>query len=576
MLNERQLALLEHLENQPQVLAELARLAGVSARTIMRDLDYLNFTLSGKARISTTGNATWQLDIIDRKSYFQLLQRHDNDDQMLALLLLNAFTTRTQLADALNMPEAWVSDKLTRLKQRYEKWFSLAGRPGAGYFIDEPEAKRVIILANLLKKDPTLLAMNGVFLTQHESSALPGYPDIPRDYLVSVILAVYALRNRLDTPAMTPVSDALILCVEKMGLYLHTQALQTLAGILDALQYRASLLTPERIAALLEQVRDKHPPAIIDTPLIDDLTAHLVRCAATPVWLAESRQSSLNNLKAAWPAAFDMSIRFIALLREQLNLQVFDSDLIGLYFACSLERNQTERQPVILLSDQNAIATINKMAIERDVLNCRVVIAHSLNELDELLHAISPVCIINNSHFRPADTLKNILTIKNIITPAGIGQIKDHVESAFIRQNIDRLFPADGSFHFENTALQSWDSVIAQICARLKAAKLLSAEETARLCQREREGENLIVNRLAIPHCWSEEQPTFRGYFITLAHPLTVNHEPVSHVLVACASSTARQELKIFSYLASVLHRHPAEDIAALKAYGDFIGMFKE
>lgn len=576
MLNERQLALLEHLENQPQTLAELARLAGVSARTILRDLDYLNFTLSGKARIAATGNATWQLDIVDRKRYFQLLHRHDNDDRMLVLLLLNAFTTRTQLADALNMPETWISDKLARLKQRYEKWFTLSGRPGAGWFIDEPEMKRVIILANLLKKDPTLLAMNGVFLSRHESSALPEYPAIPRDYLVSVILAVYALRNRLDAPVPTKVSDALALCVEKMGLYLHTQALQTLAAILDALQQRASLLTPQRITALLEQVLDRHPPAIIDPPLIDDLTGHLIRCAATPVWLAESRQSSLNSLKAAWPAAFDMSIRFIALLREELNVPVFDSDLIGLYFACSLERHQTGRQPVILLSDQNAIATINKMAIERDVLNCRVVIAHSLREMDDLLHALSPVCIINNSHFRPDDAIKNVLTIKNIITPAGIGQLKDHLESAFIRQNLNHLFPAHGSFHFANSPSQRWDDVITQICGRLKAADLISADEAIRLCEREREGENLIVNRLAIPHCWSEHQSTFRGYFVTLAHPLTVNHEPVSHVLVACASSTARQELKIFSYLAAVLLRCPAEKIAALVGYEAFMGVLNE
>lgn len=572
MLNERQLALLETLENQPQALADLARLAGVSARTVLRDLDYLNFTLSGKARIFSIGNATWQLDILDRKNYFQLLQRHDNDDRLLALLLQNAWTTRTQLADALNLPETWVSDKLARLKQRYEKWFTLAARPGAGYFIDEPQTRRVILLANLLKKDPTLLPVNSTPVP----APLPDYPAIAADYLTSLVGAVYALRNRLEPPAPVVVSETLKACVEAMDLYLGPQALQTLAGIMDELQQRANLLTPARIAMWLEQVRDKHPPAIIDPPLIDDLTGHLIRCAATPVWLVESRQSSMNNLKAAWPAAFDMSIRFIALLRDQLNVPVFDSDLIGLYFACSLERNQTERQPVVLLSDQNAIATINKMAIERDVLNCRVVIAHSLSELAGLLNELAPVCIINNSRFRPDDSIKNVLTIKNIITPAGIGQIKDYVESAFIRQNLQTLFPAQGSFHYANAPAQSWDAIMQAVCSRLEAQQQIGAEEAVSLCQREREGENLIVNRLAIPHCWSEHQSTFRGYFVTLAHPLTVNHEPVSHMLIACASSGARQELKIFSYLASVLHRYPAEKIAGLKGYDDFMALLGE
>ena len=87
---------------------------------------------------------------------------------------------------------------------------------------------------------------------------------------------------------------------------------------------------------------------------------------------------------------------------------------------------------------------------------------------------------------------------------------------------------------------------------------------------------NLIVNHLAIPHCWSEQKRRFRGFFITLAHAVQVNNEPVSHVLIACAAADARHELKIFSYLASVLYRHPAETICELKGYADFIGLLKQ
>lgn len=576
MLNERQLAVLEHLENQPLTLAELARLAGVSTRTLLRDLDYLNLTLSGKARIATNGNAYWRLEIFDRASYFRLLQRHDNDDRLLAVLLLNAFTTRSQLAEALDLPETWISDKLMRLKQRYEKRFTIVGRPGAGYFIAEPEMKRVLILASLLKKDPGLLALHDRVPAPGEAVALANYPDIQRDYLTSVILAVYALRHRLDAPPPANVSDALAGCVANMGLSLRPSALQTLTAILDTLQSRASKVTPQRIAALLEQVRDNHPPAIIDATLVDNMTGHLIRCAATPVWLTENRPGSLNNLKAAWPAAFDMSIRFIALLRDQLDVPVFDCDLIGLYFACSFERNQTERQPVILLSDQNAIATINKMTIEREVLNCRVVIVHSLNALRELLEKLSPACIINNSYFRPDDDLKPCLTFRNMIAPAGIAQIKVAVDTAFIRRHLSRLFPAQGSFHYANTPSQSWEAIMQAVCDTLSAAALISKDEAVRLFEREQEGENLIVNQLAIPHCWSSNRTTFCGYFITLSHPVIINHEPVAHMLVACASATARQELKIFSFLASVLLRYPAQRIAALAGHKDFMRLMQE
>lgn len=86
-------------------------------------------------------------------------------------------------------------------------------------------------------------------------------------------------------------------------------------------------------------------------------------------------------------------------------------------FACALERHQNERQPIILLSDQNAIATINQLAIERDVLNCRVIIARSLGELVAIREEIEPLLIINNSHYLLDDAVNNCITVKTLLLP---------------------------------------------------------------------------------------------------------------------------------------------------------------
>lgn len=74
MLNERQLKIVDLLEQQPRTPGELAQQTGVSGRTILRDIDYLNFTLNGKARIFASGSAGYQLEIFERRSFFQLLQ----------------------------------------------------------------------------------------------------------------------------------------------------------------------------------------------------------------------------------------------------------------------------------------------------------------------------------------------------------------------------------------------------------------------------------------------------------------------------------------------------------------------
>lgn len=581
MLNERQLGLLEKLEQQPSALAELAQQAGVSARTITRDIDYLNFTLSGRARVINQGNAGVHLEILDRKHYFQLLQRHDNDDQLLALLLLNGFTTRLQLADALHLPETLVADKLVKLRQRYEKIFTLAGRPGVGYFIDEPESRQILLLANLLKKDPFVSSLTGFnYATVERLSAaiasLPSWPAIHRDYVVSVILAVWSMRNLVRGGLQTWANHEVSGCIEAAGLYFSAKTLCVLVSLLDELQSQAESITPSLIQQLLSDTQTAHPGSVLDGQLIEDLTGHVTRCAASPVWVAENRQGSMNNLKAAWPVAFDMSIHFIHLLREKLGVVVSDSDLVGLYFACALERQQTDRQPVILLTEQNAIATINKLAIERDVLNCRVHIVHSLAALQGISEEIQPVCIINNSHLPLDDATENVLNIRNIITPTGIGQIKDFLDTAFICQSLHRLFPAEASFHDDNQSGESWLEICARVSQRLSREGYLTADEAWRICQREQEGENLIVNQLAIPHCWSDKEASFRGFFITLSRPTTVNHEPVSHMLIACASASARHESKIFSYLARTLYKHVPGKIAGLRNVEDFLTLLRE
>jgi putative frv operon regulatory protein len=581
MLNERQLSLLVKLEHQSSSLAELAQSAGVSARTISRDIDYLNFTLSGRARVNNQGSAGVQLEILDRKHYFQLLQRHDHDDQLLALLLLNGFTTRLQLADALNLPETLVADKLVKLRQRYEKVFSIAGRPGVGYFIDEPETRQILILANLLKKDPFISPLTGFNYAAVERltsslASLQGWPAIGRDYVVSMVLAVWAMRNVIRSVPLSEGDHDIALCIENAGFYFNQKTLSVLVSLLDELQLQATRITPEVIQHLLTETLSAHPGGELDAQLVEDLTGHVTRCAASPVWVAESRQGSMNNLKAAWPVAFDMSIRFITLLREQLGLIMSDSDLIGLYFACALERRQTERQPVILLAEQNAIATVNKLAIERDIPNSRVHIARSVAEMIGLREELQPVCIINNSHLELDESVSNVLNIRNIITPGGISQIKDFLDTVFIRQNLDRLFPIEGSFHEDNSPEDSWLEICARVSQRLVKHKHLTADEAWRICQREQEGENLIVNQLAIPHCWSERETSFRGFFITLSHPLTVNHEPVSHLLIACASASARHELKIFSYLARTLYKHLPGEITGLKNAGEFVRLLRK
>lgn len=572
MLSERQLCLLEKLENQNLAMKELARGLNVSSRTVLRDIDYLNFTLSDAARISTNGSG-YQLEIFDRGRYFQQLQRHDNDDKMLFVLLTNIYTTRLQLAEWLNLPEKIVNDQLARLKLRYERWFTITSRPNSGHFVDETRRKKLIILANLIKKDPRMACAN-LNLESHVfqvlQQQLEGISDSP-EYSATLLLAVYALRNQQPDAATAADSETFRAVYDAAGLYLSNVSLQEADELFNQLRQSAAQVSAKTIGELTRELLINHGLGELDPQLLDDLTAHIARCAARPLWLQESRQGSMNNLKAAWPMAFDLSIGLINRIRQRLNIEIYDSDLIGLYFACALERNQGDKHTIILLAEQNAIATINQQAIERELHHCRVVITRQPAELFAICEEITPALIINNSHFPLETCAVETLIIKNIINPAGINLVKEKLEYSLIKQKLPLFIPEELSFFYVNSPGDSWLSVIKDICARLVKRGLLHKDDANSVYRRETEGENLVVNRMAIPHCWSESSSQFRGFFVCLKHPVVVNNESVSHLLLACTSTALRQELKIFSYLASSLNRYDAQKIERIENYQHFM-----
>jgi putative frv operon regulatory protein len=175
----------------------LARQTGVSSRTVC-DIDYLNFTFSGKARITPSINMGYQLEIVDSACYFQLLQRHDNDDRLLAVYCSTRLRP-AQLASTLNLPETWVAERLSRLKQRYERAFCVTSRPGVGHFVI-PEEKRIILLANLLRRDPLLIPLPGITREnieqlQRACENMHAFALVAGEYLVSVVLAIYSAQS---------------------------------------------------------------------------------------------------------------------------------------------------------------------------------------------------------------------------------------------------------------------------------------------------------------------------------------------------------------------------------------------
>ncbi|MCV5785595.1 transcriptional regulator, partial [Escherichia coli] len=74
------------------------------------------------------------------------------------------------------------------------------------------------------------------------------------DYLSSLILAIYALRNQLtDTWPEYPGSE-IKLIVEYSGLFLGDNAVRTLTGLIEILHQQAQVICVDNVLALLLRV----------------------------------------------------------------------------------------------------------------------------------------------------------------------------------------------------------------------------------------------------------------------------------------------------------------------------------
>ncbi len=97
------------LEQQPRTPGELAQPTAFQAGPSCVILTISTLPLTAKLVSLPVAVRAISWKSSERRSFFQLLQKHDNDDRLLALLLLNTFTPRAQLASALNLPETWVT-----------------------------------------------------------------------------------------------------------------------------------------------------------------------------------------------------------------------------------------------------------------------------------------------------------------------------------------------------------------------------------------------------------------------------------------------------------------------------------
>ncbi|MBC2390900.1 PTS sugar transporter subunit IIA [Listeria booriae] len=570
MLNQRQVQIMEHLEHSKASGLELAKITGTSKRTVLRDISQINYLLGETGEVISNPLGGYQLHIRDKQAYMNLLHQSMYDDELILLeLLCHDFRTLDDLAATLYVSKPTLSEKIVFLRSHYANRLAIKSKPNYGHYLDETITRKLILLANLIDKNPAFfcnrlgIAMadyNALLQTVRAIEISEYYPNIHSAHFVSLLLAAQVLGDETGEVAS-------FFRVFEIG----DEACALLTTFTSTQKQKDALVTLEQVQQMLQQLAEHYNASVYDLELVEQLTAHLKRSIAYPIILHDRKLHNIANIKAVYPLAFDLSIAFVARANEQFGMELYDIDLIGLYFSCAMERMKQPASKVLLFSDQYAVASINKQMIEKELPAIELILVMHRQELKSALEQHDIKLILNNAPLQEVNSDITQISIKQVITKAELQTIQDTLEKIDVHKNIKTYFPEALAMSYQNKPTDNWDAVIAGICKQLEANGTLSEEEAIKIKEREQKGDNLVINHLAVPHCTTQRNQAFFAVFVHLIHPVEVDGTLVQNVLVACVNPNVSTELKVFSYLYYVLNEHEEEVILGIEDYASFI-----
>ncbi|MBC1792990.1 PTS sugar transporter subunit IIA [Listeria booriae] len=575
MLNQRQVQIMEHLEHSKASGLELAKITGTSKRTVLRDISQINYLLGETGEVISNPLGGYQLHIRDKQAYMNLLNQSMYDDELILLeLLCHDFRTLDDLAATLYVSKPTLSEKIVFLRSHYANRLAIKSKPNYGHYLDETITRKLILLANLIDKNPAFFCnrlgiemaeYNALLQTVRAIEISEYYPNIHSAHFVSLLLAAQVLGDETGEVAS-------FFRVFEIG----EEACALLTTFTSTQKQKDALVTIEQVQQMLQQLAEHYNASVYDLELVEQLTAHLKRSIAYPIILHDRKLHNIANIKAVYPLAFDLSIAFVARANEQFGMELYDIDLIGLYFSCAMERMKQPASKVLLFSDQYAVASINKQMIEKELPAIELILVMHRQELKSALEQHDIKLILNNAPFQEVNSDVTQISIKQVITKAELQTIQDTLEKIDVHKNIKTYFPEALAMSYQNKPTDNWDAVIAGICKQLEANGTLSEEEAIKIKEREQKGDNLVINHLAVPHCTTQRNQAFFAVFVHLIHPVEVDGTLVQNVLVACVNPNVSTELKVFSYLYYVLNEHEEEVILGIKDYASFIACIEK
>lgn len=554
--------------------SELAKKFNVSRRTILRDINRANAVLARYGAGVIESDPTYRLTVSSQDALNDLLSSvSDDETEVLLALLCRSHSTLNDIADQTGLPVATVRSCLSSIEQDYGRILQLNVRAARGIDIEFKRSNAADLVAALAERDRAVRSEVAAIAAPWISAEGLASQEIQSfQFAMDPWLTSQQARLQIDAAiATTPFETG------------DMPALATVKASINALVARKSdlhawLLTKRNdLLNLISELLASHGVAMARTDLPLLMYEHVARSAMFPTLMTDEFQEQVSRIRLEHPIEFDFAKELCDAV-ESMRPDVFiEYGLCALYAIGTGLRRDRPRLSILMLCGRRSLESLNRAMLEQSLDNAVVTSVFDVDAALRDYRSDTFDLFVRDDSFTD-ERLTDIpwdLVCRGIISDSDIAMLRRKIADASYRSLLPQMLPPDA---FVKVAVggQNYLEVVAQGLDELQEKGIVGHDEAELVLNREREGQCLRFNGVAVPHCVTpvpSDEP--RLFVLSLDEPVLCEGEAVSLVIVVLVSKSLDDKSSIFSYLYSALGSGPGvepgisyeELIKALGAY---------
>ncbi|WP_099974191.1 HTH domain-containing protein [Lactobacillus terrae] len=483
---------------------ELGKVLDVSRRTIIRDIDAINYWLGIDNIGFVDNNLGYSLNVNNdyllesKMKEFQSIQY-----RLIYQLLINEFETTDELTEQLNLTTKELHDLIDLINDKYNQIFEIKTKVRVGNYLNVSKYKKVDLLSSLIfvKDDVSSTNIDKLSYSQY----------LNEKQLVSQIDACKSTDYRFND---------------------FSKQKRTIVDDFVKLD----------LSSLFSEINGNYHINLVNDKFLEELKNHVVRSILFPNYFNEIEKNQFELLRQNNPFEFELSYEIAQNLNNFFDKEVYiDSNYIALYVINNLRINEINKVNIKLIEDKYSIASINQTLLLDNIDNVSVEIVQDSNlendNADLVVGSSSNLSQVNYD-----------FEYNGILNDVSLREIKKLVQNIEFDKYISLDFSEDNFLNLENNTgdfIEALNDGLDIFCKR----KLLSSNDKKKIVSRELEGNQLIVNHISIPHISADIDQQYDILGINMSNELVVDGERVHFILVVMVNQNLNKGSQIFSYL---------------------------